>query len=109
MVVGCEGHSSAHCLYCQMKQEEWKTVHYVTGDINCGATKWTINKLTASYLRTTQEDAEGNNADDPQGQKEIPIWGFIPIDNILIPVLHIVLGLGNDLLNNFLEWIEERI
>ena len=29
--------------------------------------------------------------------------------NVLIPILHIILGLGIDLLSNFFEWVNERI
>ena len=38
-----------------------------------------------------------------------PMWGFIPISNIVIPLLHITLGLANNILNRFLDWLDETI
>jgi len=48
-------------------------------------------------------------ARQPDGQKEAPLWSFIPINRMLVPILHILLGLGNDLLDNFFHWIDYRI
>ena len=45
----------------------------------------------------------------PQEQKEKPLWSFIPIPNIIISVLHLLLGLGNDVLECFLvKWFDKR-
>lgn len=43
------------------------------------------------------------------GQKETPIWNFIPIKCILAPLLHALLGIGNDLVNNYFTWVDSRI
>lgn len=39
----------------------------------------------------------------------MPLSKFIPVHNVRIPVLHLLLGLGNDLLNQFWKWTDERI
>ena len=108
MVLGRDGYSSNHCLYCKLTRAQWKVTHEESKSINCNAPPWTIEGLTRNYLGATQPDSVDDNF-VLQGQKSIPIWSFIPIRNVLIPVLHIVLGLGNDLVSNFFEWVDERI
>ena len=46
--------------------------------------------------------------DQAVGQKKLPLWEFIPISRALVPILYVLLGLCNDLLSNFLKWVNER-
>jgi hypothetical protein len=46
---------------------------------------------------------------DSVGIKEPPLWTFIPINKYLCPKLHLLLGLGNNMVDKFMEWIEERM
>jgi len=36
-----------------------------------------------------------------------PLWHFIPVQNVVVPLLHITLGLANNVLDLLLEWIDE--
>jgi hypothetical protein len=49
------------------------------------------------------------NAQFPDGQKESPIWDFILIQNVIVPLLHILLSLSNDVLSHFWDSFEERV
>ena len=43
-------------------------------------------------------------------ESHLDIWTFIPIENVIVPMLHILLGLGNDVIDNFWsEWFDERV
>jgi hypothetical protein len=106
MMMGRSGFSGSYCLYCQLKQAEWKKQHVDLNAIDCGADAWTIEKLASGFLLGTQPDAD---ARIPGGQKESPIWDFIPIECIIVPLLHILLGLSNDALSHFWDWLEERV
>jgi hypothetical protein len=97
MMLGRSGFSGSYCLYCELKQAQWKKKHIELNSIYCGADKWTIEKLASSFLLGAQPDA---NARFPEGQKEPPIWDFIAIQNAIVPLLHILLGLLNDALSH---------
>jgi hypothetical protein len=98
MMLGRSGFLGSYCLYCELKQAQKKKKHIELNSIYCGANEWTIEKLASSFLLGAQPDA---NARFPEGQKESPIWDFIPIQNVIVPLLHILLGLSNDALLHF--------
>jgi hypothetical protein len=106
MMLGRSGFSGSYCLYCELKQAQWKKKHIELNSIYFGADKWTIEKLASSFLLGAQPDA---NTSFPEGQKELPIWDFILIQNMIVPLLHILFGLSNDALSHFLDWFKERV
>ena len=111
MVVGRSGLSGHWCLYCKLKKSEWKLKHKEKNSIHCNAELWTIEDLLATSFVNQQADVDENTEEltFPSGVKEAPIWDFIPIKNIIPPVLHILLGIGNDLVNKLIEWLDTRI
>ena len=41
--------------------------------------------------------------------KSKPWWDFILVENYVIPLLHLRIGIGNDLLQSFRDWVSEEI
>ena len=39
----------------------------------------------------------------------MPLIDAVPIENFILSVLHILIGMGNSLVDCFLEWVEERV
>jgi hypothetical protein len=37
------------------------------------------------------------------------LWSFILVHRVLFWILHLLIGLGNDILDNFWEWVDERV
>jgi len=114
MVVGRSGYSGAHCLYCFLEKKDWKDKHIKNKTINPEVEEVTIEKLMERILQC-QPDA-GQDPDEAAkaisglvGQKEEPLWTFIPVQNYLVPLLHLLLGLGNNLLDNYFSWLDYRI
>ena len=105
MVLGRANHCGSLCLYCKLKQAEWTEMHKSLNGIPCGADIWTIDGLMATTIRNRQPDSvtgtETEEASLLQGQKEPPLWTFIPICNVIPPGLHKLLGMGNDDFNKF--------
>jgi hypothetical protein len=93
MMLGRSGFLGSYCLHCKLKQAQWKKKHLKLNSIYCGADKWTIEKLASSFLLGAQLDT---NTQFPDSQKESPIWDFIPIQNVIVPLLHILLGLSHN-------------
>ena len=105
MVMGQSGYSAHYCLYCRLKSAQWRTIYKNQKKINCEADFWSIQSLTQEALMIQQ----GNSNKVGMGIKEPPIWDFIPVHKILVPILHILLGLGNDVLAKFLQWVDEQV
>jgi hypothetical protein len=118
MMLGRSGYSGSNCLYCKLNSKQWKTKHVTEEHMHCGAEEWSIEKLLAPFLASQIArqaaggtlEASPDDGEELPGQKEAPLWTFIPIKNVLVPLLHILLGLGNDLLDNFWSsWFDERV
>jgi hypothetical protein len=44
-----------------------------------------------------------------KGCTEIPLFDSVPVQNYIVPVLHLLIGVGNNLLDSLIEWIMERV
>lgn len=102
LILGKENMSSKWCNWCMLSAKEWSTVGHNQG----GA--WTIEKI----YEIRQKVKDGLLSETPQnirGCTEIPLIDAVPIENFILSVLHIVIGVGNSLVDAFLEWIEERV
>ena len=107
MMMGRSGYEGSYCLYCHLKSKEWKRVHEEENKIHCGAEKWKVSDLVNAFLPRSDEVEVSV---EPKGQKESPLWTFIPIENCIIPLLHILLGLGNNIIDHFWsKWFDERV
>ena len=47
--------------------------------------------------------------DSKMGVKASPLWSFIPLRNFLPPLLHILIGIWNDIWDKFRELVSECI
>jgi hypothetical protein len=55
------------------------------------------------------KDAEKNKGNPVLGVKKKPWWPFIPLMNYLVPLLHCLIGKGNQLLEKLWAIINEHI
>jgi hypothetical protein len=106
-MLGRSGYESSWCLYCTMSKAQWKEKHQST--CNCDAGLWDIKKLSSVVLENIQRESNTTTAPESSGVKEQPLVNFIPMHNVVIPLLHELLGLGNDVMNMFRDWIDERM
>jgi hypothetical protein len=109
-MLGQDGYSGSWCLYCLLKQSNWTAIHgdNKNGKCDCEAAPWTIDNLHGAAMKQMQNEV--NNAPYISvGIREPPLWSFIPVHRVLIPMLYLLLGLGNNILDNFWEWVDERV
>jgi len=106
MMAGRCGYCGGHCLYCQVKQSEWKRLHKENESCDVGAAPWTIDALMCRVVEQEQAVGLGKPLSSV-GVRENPVWDFIAIERYLFPILHELLGLGNDLMSNFWKYVEE--
>jgi hypothetical protein len=68
---------------------------------------WSIEKI----CNIRQNVLENNLAEIPQtirGCTENPLFDAVPVSYVL-SVLHIIIGIGNSLIDGLFEWVEERV
>jgi hypothetical protein len=106
MMAGRSGYCSGYCLYCRLRQPEWKRLHKTLERTDCGVEEWTIEALCQIALEQEQKAGRGKTFWSV-GVREAPVWPFISIRRMLIPVLHKLLGQGNDFMSNFWSYVEE--
>jgi hypothetical protein len=100
MMAGRSGFCGGYCLYCQLKQSEWKQLHKTLDSTDCGVEEWTIESLSQIALEQEQKAGRGKPFRSVD-VREAPVWPFISIRRMLMLILHKWLGLGNDLMLNF--------
>jgi len=44
-----------------------------------------------------------------KGCTQKPLFDAVPISNYIAPVLHLVIGIGNILVDSIFEWVEQRV
>ncbi len=80
-VLGKENMSSVWCTWYKLSKRAWAHPGHHSGEC------WTIIKRFM----------------------ELPLFDSILVKNYIIPVLHLLIGIGNNSLDGFLEWISERV
>jgi hypothetical protein len=110
MMLGRSGYCGNYCMYCRLSKAQWKLIHSVKETCNCEGEKWTIKKLhdVVTYQNQHDNNPNGRTPYTSVGVREFPLWSFIAVERVLIPVLHELLGLGNDLLTHWWTWVEVR-
>jgi hypothetical protein len=106
MMAGWSGYCGGYCLYCCLRQLEWNWLHKTVDRTDYGVEEWTIEGLCQIALEQEQKAGRGE-AFLSVCVREAPVWPFISIRRMLIPILHELLGLGNDLMSNLWGYVEE--
>jgi len=102
LILGKENRSSKWCNWCMLSPKEWSVSGHERGEL------WTIDKI----YDIRQQVSDGTLTEAPQNIKgctEKPLIDAVPVENFILSILHIVIGVGNTFVDAFLEWVEERI
>ena len=110
--LGRSGYDSSYCMFCKCRPKTWKEKHAITSGNHSStcviAEKWSVNAINEVALEQNQKDASGMSYVSV-GVRTFPLFKFTPIDRVLPPLLHLLLGLGNDIYSKFKEWVSIRI
>jgi hypothetical protein len=102
MVLGKENSSSCWCTWCTLSKAQCSSEEHERGEL------WMIQKIY-----NIRENVESNNAVEQSGYimgcTAKPLFDAIEISNYIICILHIVIGIGNKLVDCLLEWVEQRV
>ena len=89
-MLGKEDMSSHWCHICKLAKEVWAEEGHSKEE------PWTIQRI----IDMANQNKKGK---DRIGVKIEPFWDFIPIKNYIISMLHVMIGVGDDILTYFTE------
>lgn len=92
-ILGRVNMSSSWCFWCKQRMAEWKK------DTNNNADIWTLNEIK----RCVEEEIKC------AGIVKLPIWDAIEINFYILSLLHLFLGMGNDIIDSFFRWVNIHI
>ena len=98
MLLGMVDTSGIWFIYCLICRQNW---------IEAG------HALTEDQIHTIKKNLElaasAATSTDRMGVKFNPYWPFIPILNYTVPLLYIMIGVFNDILDDFIKKVESEI
>ncbi len=101
-LLGRENMSSYWCMWCNLHPQEWSK-----SGKNIPAVPWTIQSLKAHFDKVVLE-----NLKEPRDISRVvmyPVWDFIEPSHYVVPILHIEIGLVNNVMDNFYDWVEDHV
>jgi len=93
MILG-KASSATSCYLCNSTSNKWKPHGHEK------ATAWTLDRL----LQTNQLITNRNKV--VEGVKRLPLLTTVEIDRFLPPTMHIMLGIGNNILDDCLKFLD---
>ena len=100
MALGKESMSGHWCMQCTMQMQCSLT------EVQLSEVKmWTIEE----YCRLGDEAERRGNGETKLGVKQKPWWDFIPITHYMVPLLHCMIGVGNQLLDMLRDIFKEHL
>ena len=102
-LLGRENMSSYWCMWCTLPKPEWNNKSTPVSQ----AALWTIESLKAHCDKVVVEKLKEPR--DISGVVMYPVWDFIEPSHYVVPILHIEIGLVNNAIDNFYDWVEDHI
>jgi hypothetical protein len=95
--LGKEGYDGWLCPYCTAFISNWQSKDHKVGN------KWTVEKVMTHAGKLESGELNGKNVMERQGAKEVPLFDAADVDHYAMPVLHLTIGIVNDILDNLVE------
>jgi hypothetical protein len=100
MVIGKEGMSGWWCSYCKLFKNDWQPLGHERGEL------WTIQALTEHAERIANEEINTKDIQEVCGVRGKPIFDSIPLTHFITPILHLTIGKGNNVLDNYIAELQ---
>jgi hypothetical protein len=105
-ILGRENMSGSWCCWCTTHPSTWDklcTSHHCDKQEDT----WTISKLKDCKHRI--EAGQLKEAREKKGIVHHPVWDFIEPDHFMFPQLHVEIGLVNNVLENYYDFVEDQV
>jgi len=100
-VLGKPNMSPCWCTWCMLSKLQWN----IEG--HRGGPEWTVDKIVKIWNNVANGLAE--KPETIFGCMHSPLFDAVPINNYIVSVLHIIIGIGNSLVDVLFDWVEWRI
>ena len=97
MMLGKEDFDSYWCYLCMLSHPDWQQKGYASGEL------WTLDKL-----KKQAEIAKTKDGKERKGVREDPYFD-IPVERFIWPILHTLIGIGNNILKYLVDIVENEI
>ena len=85
-----------------LTKKEWSKYGHNKGE------PWSIDKVE-NIRNAVDNKALLETPANLKGCTQRPLIDSVPIENFILCILHIIIGMGNTLINSFLEWVKDRV
>jgi hypothetical protein len=90
------------CMWCDTRPSKWNDTVSSTRD-----NLWTIQRIKEVNDKISKGKLK--QAKDKLGVVDCPVWDFIEPSNCMLPQRHIKIGLTNNVLDNFYDFVEDQV
>ncbi|KAL7526841.1 hypothetical protein ACHAXR_001674, partial [Thalassiosira sp. AJA248-18] len=102
MILGKEGMSGKWCHLCKLSAKEF-------ADLTKSGDPWVYEAMDSLGKWYREKINAKKKADPKMGMKEEPWFTMIPIGNFIVPLLHCLIGIGDNMLTKFRDIVSEFI
>ena len=95
MVIGKEGMSRWWCSFCKLFKNDWHDLGHERGE------PWTIATLAEHAERIANQQINNKDIRAVCGARGKPVFDAIPLRHFITPILHLTIGKGNNVLDNY--------
>jgi hypothetical protein len=99
-ILGKPNMSPCWCTWCMLSKLQWCAKEHCTG------LKWTIEKIF-EILHNVATNGLAEKPDKIFGCTHSPLFDAVPIKNCIVSVLHIIIGIGNSLVDISFDWVSK--
>jgi hypothetical protein len=96
MVIGKEGMSGWWCSQCKLFKTTWQRAGHERGN------PWPIELLKKHARKIANNEINMKDVQAVCGVRGKPIFDAIPLHHFITPILHMTIGKGNNVLDNYL-------
>jgi hypothetical protein len=100
-VLGKPNMSPCWCTWCMLSKLQWNIEGHRAGP------EWTVDKIIE--IRNNVANGLAEKPETIFGCTHSPLFDAVPINNYIVSVLHIIIGIGNSLVDVLFDWVEWRI
>ena len=94
--------STSWCTWCKLSNSQWSPQGHQKGDL------WTLEEIN-----NIRDNIEVSRAEETpatiMGCTARPLFQHVPVYNYILSALHIIIGVRNKLVEQILEWLEDKV
>jgi hypothetical protein len=102
-MLGKENMATCWCTWCMLSPKEWAVPGHASGE------SWTLEKINGIRDKVADGLLSDKEPSDIKGVTKQPLFDAIPIQNYIVSVLHIIIGMRDTMTDGIIEWLESRV